>query len=866
MELLERNSYLETLDILYHQASSGEGHTIFVMGEAGIGKTSLVNAFLKQVGDSSLIYVGACDSLFTPTPLGPLYDIARKISHSFWKLLRSETDRACIFASLIQELEFKSVPIVLVFEDVHWADEATLDLIKFLARRISRLNCLFILTYREEEVDYKHPLRIVIGELPGNTFTRMHIQPLSKNAVGLLARRVGYNGEEIFRITGGNPFYVNEILASYSPGIPENIKDSILSVFYRLDDSRVRELWELMSVMPNRIESWLMDLLEPDYAQIADTCFRKGIFIAKEQYIFFKHELYRQSIEETLSYSKRLFFNKKILDILLRYCDKNVELSRLVHHAKNANEREIVAKLAPEAARQAALLGAHIEASRFYMTAIEYSDNFSTNEIANLYECHAYECYLTNQIRSAIVSQKKALLLWKENQVKLKEGNALRFLSRLWWFEGNRKESEALALEAIEVLENGFPTRERAIAYSNLAQLKMLSDDTDQTLHWGNKAIDLAHKLEDNEILCHAFNNVGTNQLLRSDLQTQGEDHLHKSLSLALEYGYHEHVARAYTNLGSSYVIIKSHQKALTALNDGITYCEERDLDSWTYYMLSWKARLHLETGEWAKAEDIARNLLKNPHHPPIVSIGAMVVLGKLLARKGKDGALALLQGAKTMALPTLEVQRIVPVAVALLEFEWINGQNGISEKIVELAHELLKKQNNPWHAGELAFWMYKCNKYIRETGTVIEPYKSVMEGNWKKAALLWKGKNCPYEQAITLFSGTADDQRQAVSILDELGASATCEMLKQKMRSSGIKSIPRGPRQSTRENPAQLTNRQIDVLHLLQDGLQNNEIAEKLFISPKTVDHHISAILSKLEVNSRTKAVAQASKLGILK
>src|SRR6185503_3338033 len=138
---------------------------------------------------------------------------------------------------------------LIVFEDIHWADEATLDFIKFLARRINRLHCLFILTYRDDEIHSHHPLRNVLGQLPPDSFTRLQLTPLSKQAVEKMAGEKGYNGEDVYSISGGNPFYVNEILASYSQGVPDNVKDSILSSYNRQEE-RTKQVWELLSVIP----------------------------------------------------------------------------------------------------------------------------------------------------------------------------------------------------------------------------------------------------------------------------------------------------------------------------------------------------------------------------------------------------------------------------------------------------------------------------------------------------------------------------------------------------------------------------------------------------------------------------------------
>src|SRR5947208_288017 len=127
--------------------------------------------------------------------------------------------------------------------------------------------------------------------------------------------------------------------------------------------------------------------------------------------------------------------------------------------------------------------------------------------------------------------------------------------------------------------------------------------------------------------------------------------------------------------------------------------------------------------------------------------------------------------------------------------------------------------------------------------------------------------KSCfTYQQAICLSEGDEENKKNALLIFQQLGANMVYEKIKMEMRSSGIKKIPRGIRESTKINPAQLTNRELDVLQLLKNGTHNKEIAETLFISPKTVDHHISSILFKLDVSSRGKAVAEAARLGILK
>ncbi|HJW29166.1 MAG TPA: response regulator transcription factor, partial [Saprospiraceae bacterium] len=424
----------------------------------------------------------------------------------------------------------------------------------------------------------------------------------------------------------------------------------------------------------------------------------------------------------------------------------------------------------------------------------------------------------------------------------------------------------SLAHQAIEILENGFPTRERALAYSNLSQLYMLCEDRDNTLLWGNKAIDLATRMEDHEIVSHALNNVGNTLLQVPSSENQGEQKLNQSLSIALEKGFHEHAARAYVNLGSSFVLIKRYEKAMAAFDAGFKYCDERDLDFLKFYMLGYKAQLLLETGHWDEAEIIAKRLQLNQHHL-LVKLVAVLTLSRLAIRQGKfEDARILIEEAKVMAMPTHEAQRIIPVLTAALELAWISGDPIPLDEIRKAESTLFYDKNYSWHYSMLAYWMNKCG--VNEADTNVEfngPFKFERDGDWKTAAEQWEKIGSPYEQALAMINGDEEHQKQALLMLHEMDASATYEMLKSKLRLQGVKNIPRGPRESTRSNPAQLTNRQIDVLNLLKEGLQNTEIADKLFISSKTVDHHISSILSKLEVNTRQKAVSEARRLGIL-
>jgi len=861
MELLERTEYLKTLNNLYNKLNSQGGHTIFILGEGGIGKSSLIDAFIKQLGHSTRILKGGCDFLFTPRPLGPLYDMVAHFSDGFKALLYSDSNKSMLFSAFLNELKSQNSPIVLIFEDIHWADEATLDLIKFLSRRVNSIYGLFIVSFRENEITHQHLFKTIYGEIPRNLVTKLKLKPLSEQAVKELAEDTNHDYKEVYRLTKGNPFYVTEILASYSDEIPENVKDTVLNVYYKQNET-VRHLWEMISIFPGKVNYELIEEIEPDFYTSIENSIAAGILLNDGKHVFFKHELFRTAIENEISALNKIRLNQKVLDHLLSAKTVEKNFSLIVHFAKNSQNGEIVEKFAPLAAKSAALQGSHSEASKLYLTAIEYHDTYNEN-LGRLYENAAYECYLTNQITKAIEAQKKALEIWKKFNEEVKIATSLRFLSRLNWFNGKREEAERFGIEAIEAIKEGFPISVKALAYSNYSQLKMLSFEKELAIEYGEKAIKLATEIGDKEILCHALNNVGAATYQEDP---SGLTYLQKSLSIAKENDFQEHVARAYTNMVSISIEHKDYEYALKNLNEALVYCVENDLYSWNYYMLVWKARYHFELCEWAEAESIVKDIVSNPYHPAIIRMGSLTVLGRLLNRKGNFNGITYLQEAIDLAIDTNEIQRVLPLTIALLEYEWMTQDHSFSDKIIYVAQNLLKEIPHIRYYSELVYWLIKTKRPYVQVKQWHKLYEPDIKKDFNKAAEQWKSIGCKFEYALSIYQMSKESNYEALEILDEIGAKGALEFLKQDLRSKGVKNIPRGKRETTKNNPANLTNRQIDVLRLLKDGLTNLEIADSLFISAKTVDHHVSAILSKLEVDNRQKAVAEAEKLGILK
>ena len=863
-ELLERGDALEALESAYADAAKGSSRVALVSGEAGVGKTELLQAFCHAKRVTADVLWGACDALFTPRPLGPLLEIALSQGSTLGEDAHGDATPYHVATTLLAGLAGQR-PTILVLEDVHWADEATLDVIRLIARRLDDEPVLLVVSYRDEELDLTDPLRIVLGELrAGRRVERIRLARLSETAVAQLAESHSIGPVDLHRVTGGNPFFVTEVLASEGAEIPETIRDAVLARAARLRSS-ARAVLDAVAIAPPDVDVPLLAALTDHMERGLDECLASGMLTVTESgNVAFRHELARLAIEESVLRNAKTALHRRTLRALSERSGSAFDLARLSHHAEEAGDGAAVLRFAPAAGERASSLGAHREAAEQYARALRFAGDLDPEVLADLLRRRSYECYLTDQADEAIAALHRAIDCYRRLGDSLREGDTMRRLSNILWCPGRGPEARPMGVAAVELLETLPQGVELTEAYANVAfQLRQASDHRGSQ-EWAERALRLAEGLGDPDTLAGALMTLGTLQFGRGD--ADGRRNLERALEIAQREGLEEAVADALWALASGHFHRRSYDDADTYFESGHVYCLEHGYDLMQLYFRAFQARSQLERGLWTEAAESARLVLVERGVSTLPRTHALVVLALVRARRDDPEVTPLLDEARGLAHPTEELPRIALVAAAEAETAWLRGDAPLVEQLTDEAVRLGAELCSGRVLGELRLLRRRAGVLEDIEPFVAEPYASELAGDWKKASTMWAEVGCRYDAALARASAPEEEPlRDAHEELLALGSVPAAAIVARRLRERGVHDVPRGPRPSTRDNPAQLTAREVEVVRLVADGLRNAEIAERLFLSRRTVDHHVSAVLRKLGVRTRGEATAAASSLGLL-
>lgn len=873
--ILERDQQLAVLSECLDQARLGTGRLVWVEGEAGVGKSTLVNHFCAGVRGARVV-VGSCDPTTTPRPLGPVLDIVRRLE------VIPDAGRApardAVVESFVSELAARSWVTVAVIEDVHWADAATLDLLRFVGRRITGQRGLVVATLRDDEVGPDHPLRAVLGDLattPG--VIRLSLPPLSEHGVAALVAAHGLShaveAGALHARTGGNPFYVTEVLADAGSrgrvdagqGVPATVRDAVLARVARRSPA-ARVVLEAASVAPGRIETWLLERLAGATADGLDECVTAGVLTsAGPGHVAFRHELARLAVHESVPPARRADLHARVVELLLERYGEQAEPSRIAAHGEAAGASEVARDWAMRAAEQATRLGAYRQAAEQYARALRHADGLADGDLADLLERYVPAVSRVDDIDAAAQAAQRALALRRRLGDPVALGRSLCLSARTLWDQGHSADAAAVGREAVATLQAAPPGPELAEAHAVVAGFAMLARDHATAQVEGARAIRLAETLGADHILAHALNVVGASRLVTGD--AGGVADLRRSIFIAEAADLPDLVSLGWLNLGSGAGEVRDLVTAEPALREAVAYAAARDLDHRRHYAQAWLARVLLERGVWDDAEVLAKAVVADGPRIAVPSrIVALGVLGRLWLRRGDADAGPVLQEAWELAGHTGDLQRLWPIAAARAEAAWLQGRQEAIGPAVQDTFELARRLGLAWAMGELGLWLRRAGRTDPVPVGAARPWALHAAGRWREAARAWEDLGCPYEAADALAdSDDPDDLRASLATLERLGAAAAAQRVRRRLRGLGIRDVPRGPRRTTVNHPAGLTPRQAEVLELVALGLSDAQIAGRLHLSTKTVGHHVSAVLHKLEVASRGEAVHRARALGVL-
>jgi DNA-binding CsgD family transcriptional regulator len=853
--LLERETELEALLAAVEAARAGKGEFVLVGGEAGIGKTSLLRALRARLEGRAAFVEGACEALSVPIPLGPVRELFTQSPAA--GVAPVAVDRFALARSLLDALR-ASAPVVAVIEDAHWADPATLDVLRLLARRVDRAAVVMVVTYRDDELPPNSQLALLVGDLASApAVRRLSLRRLSESAVRSLAASTGVDPAELSRLTSGNPFLVAEALAAGDAGLPPTVRDATLARVGRLNPA-ARGVVDAAAVVGQRVPPALLGAVAPTGAEEVEGALSCGVLIEDRGELVFRHELTRRAVEGSIAAPRRAALHARVLAALADGPGRE-EHARLAHHAEQAGLAAQASRYSALAASQAERVGAlreaglQLERALRFGTALDASERFGL--LVRLSRAMNFEGRMEDALRAAT----EAVTIAERELDEHAHGRALNVLAAALWSLDRMIEAREAAQAAIELLKRTAEVGELARAHCALLRIEAAAFAPSGVIAAAPRALKLAASAGLAEARIDAEITLG----LAYGHQGSAEAGplLARALADARAGDLHVQTIRAYVNNVAVAADAREHATVDAVAATALTLFDEYQAAIPRDAVLIAVARSLLDRGRWDQAlERAARGRREWFGEVPL----ALVTEALIHARRGEDGAQSLLERALAGVAGVPEGWRHAVIYAALAEIAWLRGdRQAVLARVAEA-------RRAPWFAefgrpsGELALWAARCGERLEPPPTAPPPVLLELAGDWRGAIRAWRELEAPYEGALAALAGDDRSARGAMAALQRLDARAAAREFARARAERGSRA-PRGPQRATRANAAGLTRREQEVLVHVARGHTNPEIARALHLSERTVAHHVSAILSKLGSGTRTAAVAAARAAGVL-
>ncbi|MCW3493813.1 ATP-binding protein [Microbacterium sp. SSM24] len=849
MGLFERASQLDELAeaVRRIRATDGSwsGAVVTVAGDAGAGKTSLIGAALADLPAGMRVLRAGCDPLTTPRPLGPIRDVQQMLG-----------DTTAAESLLGVEARFTAdvaaVPTVLVIDDAQWIDAASVEVLRFLLRRIESLPVALVIAHRE--VPLGHDLLALLGDSARmDSAVRLSLPPLSADAVRQVLGEHKADPERVLALTGGNPFFVAEIARHRGEGLPRTVRDAVISSTTGLTSDELEAL-QLIATAPDAFDDRLlpyMDIDVPTLRRLEAT----GLLVRSRGGIAFRHELARLAIVESSGLGAAPLLHRRVLDAWERV--GTADDAVLTHHAAAAGDPERTLRYAALAAEDATRTGSHTEAVAFLTLALAQLDS-DTAERAGLLEQLSTEQYMVSRLQASLSSIDAALRIREH----LNDGDGISTAhdrrAVVEYYSARRREAERHADAAAS---SGAGPDAQASAQATRAYLAYRRHDLETAR--GIAAAQRAAPTTDAASLRLSITEAASDLV---DGRTAAREELVRHANSALRRSLDEIGTTAYSNLSALDIEHRRLSDAEAVLAESIPLTIDRDIPVCRQWQTGMRSRLHLLRGRWAaSAEDAAAVL--DDRGAPLAAAWPHIVSAQLgMRRGGADEVDAHLAAAWALSIELDEALVSLAVRSATAELAWHRGRP--DARLDDAERELAMAWKIPgtqWAAGDLRVWLARLGRNGIGSPDLPEPYRLELDGQHAKSAKGWRDLGVPYDAALAaLHSSDEATAAAGLAALDALDVPATAARARANLTARGIRSLPSRPRAGTAANPSGLTNRQLDVARLVARGLTNAELAAELYISPKTADHHVSAVLAKLGMASRRDIVRSAPALGL--
>ncbi|ROZ89284.1 helix-turn-helix transcriptional regulator [Gordonia sp. OPL2] len=859
MALLERDAELSRLAAHADRARAGQGGIALITGEAGAGKTAFVDEFTRAHAPGMRVLWGMCDPLSTPRPLGALFDIVDDLAPETRRILRGADHAYDIFDAVTRDLA--STPTILVIDDIHWADQGTTDFLRHTVRRIHRTSTVVVITARDEWTGDGAPVQVLKGDIArSSSATTIPLGPLSVDAVAELlgprqhdARQ--HDAEALHRRTAGNPFFVTELLDHDGTDLPATVRDAILARTVGLDT----DCWEVLNLLtcsPGAIPDPVMEALGVGAHSLR---LLDGFHLIRRttRGVDFWHDLYRQALTSVVPPGAETRFHQRLIAAHDTVGDPDE--ATITHHARHAGDSARLRSAAIAAGRTAARSGAHRQSAEFFRTALGSGVGDRADD-AEILELLAAELYLTDQLGEAIVACRHALGLREAGGDIDGVSTDNIALAVYEWYNGNRSGSDDHVAQSITVFEPGHPPTPAlghalamraffavhagtvADAREHLARARQVAAVTDDP--------SLEDRIAIVDAICGIVCGDPDARAGLMNVLARAPRHLNELYS------------SGYSNLAHFDVEQRRLRRAAELLATSIDMTIASDLPVCRVWQLGSRARLGLLQGRWDDALQDSAAVL-DVASAPLAHTWPLLVRGLTALRRRAERSPEL-EEAWELGRRYGEPLRMLPVATALVEQVWLTG---VPDDRVSRFTEMLQTHGDglEWSRGDLAVWLRRVGIDCDADG-VAPPFAAHLDGDVSAAARGLAECGSEFDAALVLTeTGDREQILAGLAGLDRLGAYATADRVRRALRAEGAMTIPSRKRSSTLSNRAGLTRRQVEVLSLMAEGMTNAELAERLYLSEKTVGHHVSAILACLGAPNRRDAVRRGRESGVI-